>query len=112
MSPAERLRIEHMLSISRSALKAIAGKSFHDLHVENEFTLALIKRIEMIGEAASRISPTTRKALSGIPWAAIVNTRHRLIHGYDAIDLSIVWQIATEDLASLIAGLESAIDKS
>ncbi len=101
--------MEHVLTAARGAVAALRGKSLRDLDMANDFTLALIKRIEMIGEAASRVRPETRQQFEEVPWRDIVDTRHRLIHGYSEVDLVIVWKIATEELAPLIVSLERVL---
>jgi len=109
MPPADRLRLEHMLAAARDAVHSLHGKTRPDLELRNDFTLALVKRIEMIGEAASRVGPATRQRFPEIPWQDIVDTRHRLIHGYAEINLTVVWTIATGDLPHLISSLERAL---
>lgn len=109
MTPADKLRMKHMLRAALGALAAAKGKSQRDLNLENDFTLALIKRIEMLGEAANRVTPATREEFSDIPWQLLAGTRNRLIHAYDEINLKIVWEIVTQDLPPLIARLERVL---
>ncbi len=71
--------------------------------------LALVKEIEIIGEAASRISDESRKALPRIPWLQIIAMRNRLIHAYADVDLSIVWATLTSALPELMRELEIAL---
>ena len=71
--------------------------------------LALVKDVEIIGEAASRVSAETRMEWPDIPWLDIVAMRHRLTHGYFDIDPDIVWSTVTDDLPPLIAQLERAV---
>ncbi len=68
--------------------------------------LALVRLLEIIGEAASRVPNDERAGYPGIPWAELVALRNRLIHAYNRVDLDIVWQIATLDLPGLIRALE------
>jgi len=55
-----------------------------------------------VGEAANRVTNDTRQQHPDIPWTQIISLRNRLIHGYDAIDLDILWKILKEDLPVLI----------
>ncbi|MFL6230550.1 MAG: DUF86 domain-containing protein [Pyrinomonadaceae bacterium] len=71
--------------------------------------LTLLKEIEIIGEAAGRVSAGGRAACAVIPWANIVGMRNRLIHGYFSIDLDIVWKTATAELPQLIPALEKCL---
>ncbi len=67
---------------------------------------AVLRRIEIIGEAARRISMETRKQIDNVPWTEVVAMRNLVIHEYDGVDLSIVWQTIQTDLPLLITELE------
>ena len=66
---------------------------------------AVIRSLEVIGEAAGRVSPDARARLPQIPWREIIGMRHRLIHGYDEVRLDLVWAVTQEQLGPLIATL-------
>jgi uncharacterized protein with HEPN domain len=70
---------------------------------------ALIKLIEIIGEAARAVSETTKAAHPEIPWVPIVDMRNHLIHRYFRIDLPRVWDVVQNHIAPLIAQLEPLI---
>ncbi len=69
----------------------------------------MVRLIEIIGAAAARISKETRDAYPDVPWAQIVSTRNRLIHGYDFVDYDILWQTLEDDLPVLIRTLEQVL---
>ena len=71
--------------------------------------LSLIRELEIIGEAASKVSPEVRSENRAIPWEDIVGMRNRLIHAYFDINLDVVWKTATNDLRSLKAELEKIL---
>ena len=71
--------------------------------------MAILKSVEIIGEAASRISEETKAGHPDIPWAEIIGLRNRLVHAYFAIQIDIVWQTVQEDLPPLIAQLEALV---
>ena len=71
--------------------------------------LAILKAVEIIGEAASRISEETKAKHPGIPWSEIIGMRNRLVHGYFAVRLDRVWRTVQEDLPPLIAQLEALV---
>jgi uncharacterized protein with HEPN domain len=71
--------------------------------------LALVRLIEIIGEAATRVSKETRAACPIIPWDDVIGMRNKLIHGYDSVDLDILWDTVTDDLPPLIEELEKRI---
>jgi len=102
----DEIRVRHMLDAAREALTFAAGKTRRDLDQDRMFVLALVKCIEIIGEAATKVGPETRKAYPQVPWPAVVTMRHRLIHAYYDMDLDRVWDTVTEDLPPLIAALQ------
>jgi uncharacterized protein with HEPN domain len=95
-----------MLDYSREAKALIAGKSLCDLYADRALNLALVRLLEIIGEAANRTTEEERKLCPSIPWGQIVALRNRLIHGYDSVDFDVLWEIVSEDVPKLIALLE------
>lgn len=107
MSRHETLvRLRHMLDYSREAVAMAAGKSRRDLDDDRKLNLALVRLLEIVGEAASRTPVPDRLEYPGLPWNEIVGLRNRLIHGYDSVDFDILWTIVDRDLPVLIATLE------
>ncbi len=106
MSKDDLIRLRHMLDSAMEAVELIRGKSRADLDTNRVLSLALVRLLEIVGEAASKVTAATREQTPNIPWSQIVSLRHRLIHGYDTINMDIFWKILTEDLPALIAQLE------
>ena len=102
-------RVKHMIDATKEALFFIRGKSRKDLENDRKLALSLIKEIEIIGEAANKISHNFRDKHKDIPWDDIIATRNRLIHGYFDIDLDIVWSAIQGELPSLLKGLKKII---
>jgi uncharacterized protein with HEPN domain len=98
-----------MRDAAREALAFVSGKDRSDLDTDRQLVLALAKCIEIIGEAASRISAETRGRCADIPWPQITGMRNRLIHAYYDIDLNILWDTVNCNLPPLAAALERAI---
>jgi uncharacterized protein with HEPN domain len=71
--------------------------------------LAIIKELEIIGEAASKVSSETRERFPEIPWQDIVGMRNRFIHGYFDIDMDRVWDTVNADLPELLELLEKIV---
>ena len=69
----------------------------------------LVKCIEVIGEAATKVTAELRQRHPEIAWTQIVGMRHRLVHDYDEINYDIVWDVATRDLPPLVTALERAL---
>ena len=109
MRSDDGVRLRHMLDAAREAVSFIQGKSRSRLEMDRELTLALVKCIEIVGEAANRVTKKRRYELQEIPWPYIISMRNRLIHAYFDIDLDILWNTVTLDLPPLIAELEKNI---
>jgi uncharacterized protein with HEPN domain len=95
-----------MLEAAQEALALARGRPRADLDADRGLLLALVKCVEIVGEAAANVSPPARERLSDVPWRAIINMRHRLVHGYFDINRDIVWQTLQEDLPALISLLQ------
>ncbi len=78
------------------------GRKRADLDHDRQFNLALVRLLEITGEAANRVAEGERIRIPEVPWPQIVSLRNRLIHGYDEVDFDILWQIVTHDLPQLI----------
>jgi uncharacterized protein with HEPN domain len=100
-----------MLEAAKEAIDFARNKSRSDLEDDRMLALSIVKSVEIIGEAASKISNETRGKYPEIPWSAIVGMRNRLIHVYFEIDLDRVWDTISDDLPSLIANLEKVLSR-
>ncbi len=103
------IRVRHMLTAAKEAMEFAAGKTRMDLEKDRLHMLAIIKSIEIIGEAASKVTETFKAENRNIPWNDIINMRNRLIHAYFDVNLDIVWQTVKTDLPDLIKALEEII---
>ena len=103
------IRLRHMLDAAREAVSFARGRTRDDLDKDRQLVLAMVKDIEIVGEAATRVSEPTRRHLPELPWERIVGMRNRLVHAYFDINLDIVWKTIGEDLPELISLLEPAI---
>jgi uncharacterized protein with HEPN domain len=95
------LFFQHMLDHAQETVALVQGKTRADLDADRLLNLALVRLLEIIGAQQARYPQ--------IPWPQIVSLRNRLIHGYDAVDLDIVWQIVTQDMPGLISSLEEIV---
>ena len=98
MRPEDQVRIKHMVEAAGDAARFISGKTRADLDTDRMLLFALIRCIEIIGEAARRITDETRNLDADIPWSAIAGMRNRLIHAYFDVDAELVWKTVTEGL--------------
>ena len=106
MPKDDSVRIRHMLDAAQEARALIQGQTRRTLDDNRVLVLALVRLIEVIGEAASQVSKSFQDAHTDIPWAQIIAMRNRLIHAYFDVDLERVWDTVTDDLPPLIAQLE------
>ena len=105
------IRLRHMMDHAREALALTQGKTRADLDSDRLLELALIRLLEVMGEAASRVPDEESALYPEIPWPQIIGLRNRLIHGYDAVDLDILWQIIQVDLPPLLSVLETILEQ-
>jgi uncharacterized protein with HEPN domain len=105
----DQVSMRHMLEHTREARRMISGRERSGLKSDRMLQLAMTRLIEIIGEAASRVSTSTREKHKEIPWPDIMGMRNRLVHGYDMVDLDLLWDTVESDLPPLIAQLESIL---
>jgi uncharacterized protein with HEPN domain len=98
-----------ILKAAKLALSYLRGKTKEEFLRDTQCQDAIIRRLEIIGEAARRISSNTTAKYPGLPWKKMVSMRNIMIHEYDDIDLTIVWDTVQNDLPPLIASLEPLI---
>jgi uncharacterized protein with HEPN domain len=101
--------MRHMLDHAREAVAMIEGRTRSGLAAERLLQLAITRLVQIIGETASRVTTQGRARYAEIPWREVIDTRHRIIRGYDTVDYDIVWRIVTEELPALISALERAL---
>lgn len=107
MPPREDvIRLRHMLDAAVEVLSFAEGKSRHDLDEDRMFARAVVQDLEIIGEAANKISSSVQAQYQDVPWPAIVSMRNRLIHAYFDIDLDRVWDTIVDDLPVLVQELK------
>ena len=98
-----------MLLAAREASEFAGALTFEAFACNRMAQLAILKTVEIVGEAASRISSEEKRAHPDIPWSEIVGMRNRLVHGYFDINLQRVWETVHQDIPRLIARLEERV---
>ena len=88
-----------------------AGKQRIDLNTDRMLVLSLLRSVEIIGEAASRVSSDFQKQYPEVPWNQIIAMRNRLVHAYFDVDLDQVWDTVREDIPPLVIHLEKIVEK-
>lgn len=110
MSKIDNLtRLKHIRDSAKEALSFVNNRARQDLDDDRMLSLALVRLIEIMGEAANNVSEPCQVKYFKIPWRQIIGMRNRIVHAYFDIDLDIVWQVITQDLGLLLIEVEKAI---
>ena len=108
MKPHDAVRLGHMLEAAREAREFASGRAREHILRDRQLLLALVRLLEIIGEAAAQTSEECQQSHPQIEWGAIIGMRNRLVHGYFDINRAIVWQ-PVEELPSLMHSLEDML---
>jgi len=100
-----------MIDAAEEAISFAEGKNRESLDRERMLVLSLIKEIEIIGEAAAKVSMEVKDINSQVPWDDITGMRNHLVHGYFDVDLDMLWNTANLDLPMLLIKLKKIISK-
>lgn len=109
---ATRSYVDFLDDIRTSAVKAqafVAGMSYDTFTADEKTVFAVVRALEIIGEAAKRIPNAMRDQYPEIPWRAMAGIRDKLIHDYVSVNLAVVWKTVEEDLPSLVPQMEQMI---
>lgn len=108
----QRDYLDHMLDAVVQIQSYTHGKTEATFHAERLLQDAVIRNLEVLGEAANnllRFFPAAITQFPGIPFAAIYGMRNMLTHGYFAIDLDVVWRVVEQDVPDLRRQLDFAL---
>ena len=108
----DKVRLHNMLEHAQEAVSFARGKNRRDLASDRVLELALVRLVEVVGEAAAKTSPECKQEYPFIPWMEIIGMRNRLIHGYNSVDLNVLWDTIEIDLPPLIEKLQKILVKS
>lgn len=105
------VRVRHMLDHAREAAEMAQGLTREHLDQDRKLNLALVRLMEIVGEAATRVPETFQQHHPQVPWRDVADFRNRLIHGYDTVDFDRLWNIIQRELPPLIAELERILGR-
>jgi len=105
----DMVSLRQMLDHIEEAAALAHGRIREDVESDRLLFLALLKLVEIVGEAATRISDQMQAARPEIPWREMIGTRNRLIHGYDAVDYGILWEIVSTDFPPLAEQIKALL---
>ena len=104
--PRDHGRLEHMLSAINNVQQFLDGKTFDDLCHDKMLSYAVVKNIEIVGEAANNLTKELQTLHPEVCWRDVISMRHVLVHDYYNIDARTAWQTAKENLPSLKVQVE------
>jgi uncharacterized protein with HEPN domain len=107
--PDDTTRLRHTMESAHKAIRFTAGRSRTDFINDEVLLLAVIRLLEIIGEAASGISDDFKSQHPEIPWRKMSDMRNRLIHGYFDVEPRLVWETLLADLPPLVEKLQAAL---
>ena len=110
MNERDLTRLRNMLDAAQKVQSYIDNKTRQSLDADDELLgYAVVRAIEIVGEAASKITPETRAEYPQIEWQNIIGMRNRIVHDYLRVDYDIVWQVVTVNLPELVDQLETIL---
>jgi uncharacterized protein with HEPN domain len=109
MNPHDRVRLQHIVDALNAAMRFVQGRNRDDLDTDEMLLFALVRAIEIVGEAASKVSDETRAQLPDVPWPSITGMRHRLVHAYFDVNRNILWTTVTESVPALAERLQAVL---
>jgi len=108
----DRVYLRHMLGHARTCIELSTGYSRESLDENRMLRYALLHLLCILGEAANRVTAEGRKQHPQFPWRDVVGMRNALIHGYDNVDLDILWKTVEADLPAVVDSLAQALGDS
>ena len=103
--------MRHMRDHASEAISLLTDKSLEELRTDRVLQLALVQLVEIVGEAANRVPTEVCNAHPEVPWRIAAETRNKLIHGYDVIEYSIVYDTVKNDLMPLVTMLDNILKR-
>lgn len=102
-----------MIEAAEAALRFVAGRSRADLESDQMLSFAVVRALEIVGEAAGKVSLATRQATGDVvPWQLIISMRNRVAHAYFDIEPEIIWKTALDELPLLLPKLRDLLSST
>ena len=98
-----------MVKAMQAIGRFVPGRTFHDYLTDEMFQSAVERKLEILGEAANRVSSDFQAQYPDVDWGSIVGLRNRIIHQYDELDYQKVWEIATNDVPLLLKRIQPLV---
>ena len=107
----DRVSLVDMMVYAEEAVQILGEKSRDALKADRMTQLALQRLVEIVGEAARRVSPATQQRHTEIPWPQIDGMRNQVVYGFDAIDLNGMWDTVKNEMPPLVEQLEAIVGR-
>jgi uncharacterized protein with HEPN domain len=108
----DSVRLRHILDAATTAIAILDGRSLPQLRTSERDRLAIERLLEIVGEAANHVDPTTMARLDSLPWRDMIDMRNVVIHAYFDIELETVWKTVADDLPAVVAILRAEFDSA
>lgn len=109
MSNRDHVRFQHMLDASKAAVSHLTERNREELDQNRLLLNGVVRELEILGEAASQVTPAVREQFSLLPWREMIGLRNRLIHAYFDVNNQTIWLVVKESLPPLISQLEQIL---
>ena len=104
--------LEDICKAARKALQFVEGIAYEDFLADDKTVYAVVRALEIVGEATKRIPQGICDRHPQVPWRSMAGIRDKLIHDYVSVNLEVVWKTLTEDLPALLPMIERVIDET
>ena len=112
MDPREsRDSLDDIRQAAQKAVAFVHGMTYEMFVADDRTVFAVVRALEIVGEATKRIPPLIRDRYSEVPWRSMAGIRDKLIHDYVRVNLEVVWRTVTEDLPALLPMIQRVLDE-
>src|SRR5437879_6357071 len=98
-----------ILDATRKAISFLGQMNADDLAADEKTAYAVVRALEIVGEASKRVPQEVRDRYPGVPWRSMAGIRDKLIHDYVSVNLEVVWKTVAEDLPRLVTQMEDIL---
>lgn len=104
-------RLRHMVESIEEILQYVQGRDSEEVSTDRPVQHLILRNLEILGEAASRVSHAYRLEHPEIPWRDMIDLRNRLIHVYFDINVEVIWQTVRQDLPGLLSAIKALLER-